>query len=369
MTSTQEDSGKHVPYGEKGHYGETYADVFPIGEVELEFVDAAVLRSLQNRKLSNISGKEPFYVADFGTADAAIAIPVMKKIIARVREKEGPTTPVVVVFEDQPNNDWHTVFEKGELLTSDANVFCLGSGTSFYKPCLPPGTLDLAFSSIAMHWMTRVPCSIPDTVHISCTKDSTARQAFDQQAGDDYEQFCRLRSVELRPGGQMVCVTFGVDDEGRCFGRTDAKANFWEVWSSIWAEIASEDEVLATNFPQYYRTMEEWKSPFENGKLPTMRWVSGRHISVPCPLVEGYKGNIPGYPYAGDPEGHGRHFAEIYRPFSNSIMLNGLNDADPSTREQRVDKFYARLGEEVGKAPLDHNCGEVLTVIATERRL
>ena len=68
-------------------------------------------------------------------------------------------------------------------------------GTSFYKPCLPAGTIDVAFSATAMHWLSSVPCTIPDALHSACSEDPTALAAFEAQAAKDWEHIMKLREV------------------------------------------------------------------------------------------------------------------------------------------------------------------------------
>ena len=68
-------------------------------------------------------------------------------------------------------------------------------GTSFYKPCFPTGTVDVSFSATAMHWLSSVPCAIPDALHSACSEDPTALAAFEAQAAKDWEHIMKLREV------------------------------------------------------------------------------------------------------------------------------------------------------------------------------
>ena len=68
-------------------------------------------------------------------------------------------------------------------------------GTSFYKPCFPAGTVDVSFSATAMHWLSSVPCTIPDALHSACSEDPTALAAFEAQAAKDWEHIMKLREV------------------------------------------------------------------------------------------------------------------------------------------------------------------------------
>ena len=86
-------------------------------------------------------------------------------------------------------------------------MYVLASGTSFYNQCLPPASVDFSFSATAMHWLTQLPCAIPDALHSACTSDAAALAAFEAQAAVDWERIMLMRAAELKPGGQMPTLT------------------------------------------------------------------------------------------------------------------------------------------------------------------
>ena len=86
---------------------------------------------------------------------------------AAAADPAEPRAPIVVHYEDQAMNDWQSVFKlvHGEIPDGPAtymdgradNVYVLASGTSFYKQCFPPASIDLGFCATAMHWLTAPP--------------------------------------------------------------------------------------------------------------------------------------------------------------------------------------------------------------------
>ena len=70
-----------------------------------------------------------------------------------------------------------------------------------------------------MHWLSRKPCDIPDHVH-AVGATGAVLEAFQQQAADDWQAILLRRAAELAPGGRLVLVNFGVDEEGRYLGNT-----------------------------------------------------------------------------------------------------------------------------------------------------
>jgi SAM dependent carboxyl methyltransferase len=115
--------------------------------------------------------------------------------IRSLRRRLGPDRPMVLVHIDQPSNDFNSLFE---VLSSDpdryvleeANVFPCAIGRSFYEQMLPPGSVHIAWSSYAAVWLRRVRSAIPGHIFSLCNTGA-ARVAFESQAAEDWEAFCR----------------------------------------------------------------------------------------------------------------------------------------------------------------------------------
>jgi hypothetical protein len=82
----------------------------------------AVLESRAKRGANR--AKEPFVIADYGAADAGTSLPLMHEMVAMIRKAE-PDSPVVLAYEDQPQNDWTSVFRR--LLGQIPSQVCLGN--------------------------------------------------------------------------------------------------------------------------------------------------------------------------------------------------------------------------------------------------
>ena len=212
-----ESGGKHVPFGEAGtgaYTALTKGCFDVIGGCEA-LATLAVDRALAARQAQGTVGST-FTIADFGTADGGTSLPLLRTLVAHVRAAD-PGAPIVVAYEDQAQNDWASVFHltQGSLPNgpptyldgSVDNVYVLASGTSFYNQCLPPASVDFSFSATAMHWLTQLPCAIPDALHSACTSDAAALTAFEAQAAVDWERIMLMRAAELKPGGQMPTLT------------------------------------------------------------------------------------------------------------------------------------------------------------------
>ena len=89
-----------------------------------------------------------------------------------MRERE-PEAPIEIVYEDQPGNDWHSVFNRtqGTIATEgigDAtalpgdldDVHVLASGTSYYSTCVAGDSVDMAFCAGVLNISGDRPCCL-----------------------------------------------------------------------------------------------------------------------------------------------------------------------------------------------------------------
>ena len=51
-----------------------------------------------------------FTIADYGTADGGTSMPLMYACVKAIREKYGDELPINIVYEDQPVNDFKSLF-------------------------------------------------------------------------------------------------------------------------------------------------------------------------------------------------------------------------------------------------------------------
>ena len=160
----------------------------------------------------------PIVIADYGSSEGKNSLAPMRAAIAVLRARAGPERPIIVYHTDLPANDFNTLFEvlegePGSYVRGERNVFPSVIGRSFYQSVLPPSYVDLAWSSYAAVWLSRVPRQIPDHFFIPCSTASV-RAEFERQAALDWEAFLSLRATELRPGGRLVVALPSLADDG-----------------------------------------------------------------------------------------------------------------------------------------------------------
>jgi hypothetical protein len=163
-------------------------------------------------------GDRPIVIADYGSSEGKNSLAPMRAAIAVLRARAGPQRPIIVYHTDLPANDFNTLFEVLEsdpdsYVHGERNLFPSAIGRSFYRSILPPSHVDLAWSSYAAVWLSRIPQQIPDHFFIPCST-GTLRAEFERQAALDWEAFLSLRATELRPGGRMVVALPSLADDG-----------------------------------------------------------------------------------------------------------------------------------------------------------
>ena len=303
----------------------------------------------------------PIGLADFGTADGGTSMEMIGRTLAALRAR-APERPMVLTYTDLPSNDFSQLFRNtqglgtaGDHLSGYEGLHVFASGTSFYRPILPPGSLDLGFSATAMHWITQAPCPIPDHVHaVGASGDE--RAAYTAQGMADWTAILTHRARELAPGGRLVMVNFCIDEAGRYLGNTGG-VNMFDTFNTLWQRLRDEGAITAeeyrnTNFPQFYKTVAQFRAPLDDPHGP-LRAAGLRleHIEtrvVPCPYKAEYLAD-------GDLAAFAPALVGTLRSWSETVFANGLDPARPAAeRAEILERFYASYEDEIRANPEGH---------------
>jgi hypothetical protein len=302
-----------------------------------------------------------FTFSDMGTADGGTSLYMIGNSIAAIRER-FPERDVQIVYTDQPRNDYNAIFKMVHGLTDQASyldrfdrVQVLASATSFYDPILPAGTLDLGFSATAMHWLSRKPCDISDHVQAVGASGETLTK-FQRQAAEDWEAILLRRAEELAPGGRLMLVNFGVDEEGRYLGNTGG-VNMFDTFHAIWQGFVtdgtiSEAEYAAMTLPQYYKNVDEFRAPLDDpDNAVSKAGLSVEHCEsrvVPCPFAAEFRSH-------GDAARFAREFIPTLRSWSGATFRAALDENRSNVeRDSIIDNFYGTYESMVREAPEGH---------------
>ena len=291
-----------------------------------------------------------------------------------------------VGFEDQPNNDFKSLFYlangKEELpvpcppLTSTPGVYFSAVGRSFFEQCFPRESVDVAMSYTALHWLSELPTTILDHVHHTGTADPAVQAQYAEQAARDWSEILRHRSAELKPGGQMVISTLAKDPRGHYLGWNGEQdfANMFDELNACWAEmraegLISEREYEEASFANYYRNEEELLAPFEGsgsssggggggggvGCVPGLRLKKLDWRRQTCPFGRGVDTPLS--------------LVLTVRSWSNSTFLSAL-DAEHRAEDERaalVDELYGRYERRIAADPKHHTMDYVHAYIHFEK--
>eukprot|EP00908_Phaeocystis_cordata_P024279 Transcript_6748.p1 GENE.Transcript_6748~~Transcript_6748.p1 ORF type:complete len:322 (-),score=51.33 Transcript_6748:455-1279(-) len=166
-----------------------------------------------------------FTLLDIGTANGLNTLPLAHECVSRVRSVSGKRD-IAIVFEDGHWNDFGPILRLDPRATFGTGVFPSASNINFFHPTVPPGSVHLAFSSAAMHYLsTKEPPPIRDGGLHHTDATAAEQAAFASQARRDWEALLLARAAELAPGGRLVLLNFVIDAQGRFMGSTDYGAS------------------------------------------------------------------------------------------------------------------------------------------------
>lgn len=303
-----------------------------------------------------------FRATDMGAADGGTSVDLWRRVFSDVR-KRIPSRPIEMIYTDLPRNDFAQVFRMihGQTDTESYypeidDLYVFASGTSFHQKIFPAETLDLGFSATASHYISSTPCNISDHVHM-VGASGAEREAFTKQGAADWETMLLQRTRELKPGGRLCLFNFGIDEEGRYLGETGG-VNMFDTFNKFWMELAddgvvSQEEYLNTNFPQHYRTVEEFTAPLRDKSNPVHKaGLRLEHVEtrlVRCPFEEDFTNNHQ------DAARFAVEYLPTLRSWSEATFLGGLDAArDEVARQAIMDEFYGRYQASVAAAPVGH---------------
>ena len=331
-----------------------------------------ILEALASMEIADVSA--PFTMADSGCADGGTSVNMVGTVLREVRRR-APSRPIQMIYTDLPRNDFSQVFRNihGETdvetyIADIENLYVFASATSFHKPMFPPGTLNLGFSATASHYISEKPCTIENHVHM-VGAEGAERDAYVEQGRVDWESMLINRASDLAIGGKLALFNFGIDEEGRYLGSTGGVSMF-DTFSEIWAEFRDNGTITAeeyrnTNFPQSYRTVEQFTAPFLLEDNPVYRaGLRVEHVEtrvVECPYEVDFRDH-------GDAAKFAREYIPTLRSWSETTFAAGLSEARTAEECQDIlDRYFDTYEARVRKNPAGHAMDYVHCYLIVEK--
>ncbi|KAL2233351.1 UNVERIFIED_CONTAM: Loganic acid O-methyltransferase [Sesamum indicum] len=181
-------------------------------DVAKPIIEEEISRKLDIKHLSST-----FRIADFGCStghNSCAAMQIITEAIRRRFEIEGLISQLpdfYVFFNDKVTNDFNTLFNS---LPRERLYGAAGVPGSFHGRLLPKATLDFAYSSCSLNWLSEVPKAVLDNtspawnqgkIHYLGARREVCEEYANQYA-KDIESFLDSRAEELVPGGLMALL-------------------------------------------------------------------------------------------------------------------------------------------------------------------
>jgi hypothetical protein len=189
-------------------------------------------------------GDQPIVIADYGSSQGKNSLAPMQIAIEILRSRMGRERPILVCHVDLAVNDFNALFALLEedpdcYSRSEPNVFSCAVGKSFYEEVLPRNYVHFGWSSYSAQWISRIPTRLPGHIFVPCSSGA-ARAEFERQGAEDWETFLTHRANELHPGGRLVVVVPGSNEDG-----SSGFENIMNHANAVLYEMVDEGAVLA----------------------------------------------------------------------------------------------------------------------------
>ncbi|KAG2333211.1 hypothetical protein Bca52824_004391 [Brassica carinata] len=209
-------------------------------------------------------------IADLGCATGSNTFDTVDTVVETLR---GLFT--AVYGDGSPDNDFNMLFrllfEKQKV--DSCKYFAGGVAGSFYDRLFPRGTIHVAVSLSALHWLSKIPEKVLEKGSRTWNKGKTwiegtkkeVVDAYAEQSDKDLDDFLKCRKEEMVEGG-VLFVLMGGRPSGSSsqFGDQDTRAKhpFTTTMEQAWQDLIDEgliDEETRDGFniPAYMRSPEE----------------------------------------------------------------------------------------------------------------
>ena len=314
----------------------------------------------------------PVTVLDLGSSEGRNAVHLMAAIVEGLRRRTDQ--PLQTFYSDLASNNFNRLFANLEGARRDglfaADIYAGAVGGSFYGPLLPPGTVHLATSFNAIHWLDRLP-AVPltdDVVYrrphsprpgLAASPEATA--AFARQAEQDLVRFLECRARELVPGAKLLLAGPGDTDQVcLCDGPFD-------VVNDACLDLVADGRLERAGYerltiPCYYRTVAELLAPLERENSPVRGAFAvdrAEAVEVPLPfLVEFRRG--------GDVAAYAGAYTGFLRAVTEPVVQAALDQ--PEGEVGTVESLYERIRTRLLAEPERYQWRYILSAVQLTRR-
>ncbi|KAK7113488.1 uncharacterized protein [Littorina saxatilis] len=368
-------------YGESGigHYGEAIGDQMALGP---KLVKHKILDAVDTIPLRD--SDHVFTIGDYGTSDGYVTIPFMRDIIVRVRKRQG-NLPVQVVYEDQPANDFNSLFKRVHglipvprtYLKDVSDVFVMATATGFYDAVLPPGSADVILCFGAAHYLSKPVLKYQDSFHRYPNATPEESRLVAAQAAIDWETFLLRRAKELRSGGILAVTTAADNSKEQVKGLRHCVQQQEEDMLNTWRRMRDEqkitqEEFVNTNFDRCTKYPEECTAPFKGSNSAVtnqgLQLVSAELVKVPCTARLSWREKLE-KDGVDDRDTWAKTVIAQLRCWTAWNFIRALsNKRCTDEKEALVDELYTRIEEEMAENhPEDYLSDSMINFIVARK--
>jgi hypothetical protein len=214
-------------------------------------------------------------------------------------------------------------------------------------PCLPPGSVHIAVSGTAMHWIAQA-AGLASTGSVfpgyPDHEDEAERRAWRIAAARQWERLLEMRAIELSPGGRLIAAlpASPAPDPERTglyveiIGDMNRMLSDWCGAGRIGAAT-----VAAVVVPVWMRTLEEIRAPFEarGGPFAGLELESAELFRLDNPYWD------------DDPAVFARGYVRSVTAWGGPLLLRAFALEGEDRAHHLLSEFLAELEERVAQAP------------------
>jgi hypothetical protein len=289
---------------------------------------------------------QPVTVLDLGSSEGRNAVLAMRAIVAGLRQRTGQS--LQVIYSDLASNNFNRLFANLDQAQRagrfPAGVYSSAVGGSFYGPLLPPGTVHLATSFNALHWLDQLPAAaLDDSVVYQRPRpgfpaSAQTASAFRRQAEQDLVRFLKSRARELVSGGKLLVA--GPGDTSR----VRVSDGFADVLNDACLDLLAVGRLAQAQYqrlilPCYFRTVGELLAPLYQEDSPlrgTFAVDRAKALEVPPPFVTEFR-------RSGDVAAYAAAYTGFLRAVTEPVVKAAFNQPHGNTVECLYERVYARL--------------------------
>lgn len=272
-------------------------------------------------------------IADYGCSEGRNSLAPMRTAIDEIRRGHHAQAPIRVVHTDLPQNDFSSLFatvgDDPDTYAGPA-IYTSAVGESFYRHILPPRSVSLGWSSIALHWLSAAPGPLDGIWYTGGPQSQRDRWA--AQAGENWAAFLDARGRELLPGARLIIVVGSADLAGHS-GAESVITTLRRVAGDM-AEAGRLTTSSLTPIPAWYRTAAEWHAPFPHADFTLDHFDE---VILGDPIAERNDGDRAQY---------ARAVAEAIRVSFGPSLLAAIPPGDRAAIEHEL--FTERLTAAIG---------------------